>query len=340
MTEDFAERIALLAIDGIAREFPNKIAHVMHSDGDALPPRKLTPAFFGCFDWHSAVHSHWCLVRLLRFAPKQSWTDHARETLNRSFTPQNIAGELRYLTGPDREGFERPYGLAWLLQLCAELREWDDAAAGVWLNILRPLEELAADRFRLWLPKLTHPIRTGEHSQTAFAMGLVLDWSLIAGDEELTELVRNRALDFHADDVNAPLHFEPSGHDFLSPCLAEADLMRRCLNESPFTDWLSQFLTDLPTDGRADWLPPAKVSDPTDGKLAHLHGLNLSRAWMLRGIADGLPADDPRAVSLRAAAENHVAAGLPAVTGEHYSISHWLGSFAVYLLTNRGIGLS
>jgi len=338
-----AGTIAELALAGIHREYPNKIAHVMHGDADALPPRELTPIFFGCFDWHSAVHSHWCLVRLLRFLPDEDWSPTARNALRASFTAEKIDGERRYLTGPDREGFERPYGLAWLLQLAAELREWDDLEGREWVKLLSPLETIAAERFRRWLPKLSHSIRTGEHSQTAFAMGLVFDWAVSVGDDAMRELIIEQTLRFHSNDENAPLHLEPSGHDFLSPSLAAADLMRRAVSAEKFAGWLSRSLPQIPVEPNTDWLPPATVTDPTDGKLAHLHGLNLSRAWMLEGIAAALPS--PRAATggdsciaaLQATAKSHREAGLPAVTGEHYSISHWLGSFAVYLLTERGL---
>jgi Protein of unknown function (DUF2891) len=337
LSADFAARIAALAVDGIRREYPNKIAHVMAGDAAARPPRELTPVFYGCFDWHSAVHSHWCLVRLMRCFPDAAWVRDARVAMRGNITREKAAGELRYLTGPDREGFERPYGLAWLLRLCAELREWDDADGREWLAILTPLEQLAAERFRAWLPKLSHPIRSGEHSQTAFAMGLAFDWCETAGDSGLRDVLRESALRFHVADVNAPLHFEPSGHDFLSPSLAEADLMRRMLPAAEFAGWLEAFLPTIPRAGGSGWLPVGIVTDPADGKLVHLYGLNLSRAWMLEGVAAALPAEDARIPALRAAAAIHRAAALPAVSGEHYAISHWLGSFAVYLLTRRGM---
>ncbi|MFQ5731341.1 MAG: DUF2891 domain-containing protein [Planctomycetaceae bacterium] len=333
-----AERIARLALDGIGRDYPNQIAHVMHADGDARPPRNLTPIFYGCYDWHSAVHSHWCLIRLLRCAPNGGeWREECVERLDAQFTADNAAGEVAYLSAAGRQGFERPYGLAWLLQLCAELREWDEAAAQEWADVLQPLEHIAANRFQDWLPKLTHPIRSGEHSQTAFAFGLALDWSRTTGDAAAESLLCERSLFYHRDDSDAPLHFEPSGHDFLSPALAEADLMRRVLPTGEFGNWLSAFLPGLPNDGSADWLPLEIVTDPTDGKLAHLYGLNLSRAWMLEGVAAGLPDGDSRVRSLTRTADRHRDAGLPAVTGEHYSVSHWLGSFAVYLLTRRNV---
>ena len=242
---------------------------------------------------------------------------------------------------PGRTGFERPYGSAWLLQLAAELREWDDPAARRWLDALVPLEFTAAAQFRTWLPKLTHPIRAGEHSQTAFAFGLVHDWARRASDAAMLDLLEARIAEFYLDDRRCPLGYEPSGHDFLSPCLAEADLLRRVLAPDRFAAWLAEFLPDIPTAGDATgWLEPAVVTDAGDGKLVHLDGLNLSRAWMLEGIAAALPAGDPRRPALLAAAERHRAAGLAAVTGEHYQGGHWLGTFAAYLVTGRGLPAS
>ena len=331
------ERFAALALECLHQEYPNKIAHVLNSDDDARPPRELTPVFHGCFDWHSAVHGHWLLVRLCRTYPAAPFVAEARAALAQSFVPTKVATEVEYLTGEGRKTFERPYGLAWLLQLCAELREWDDPQARQWTAALEPLERLAAERFKSWLPKLSHPIRTGEHSQTAFAMGLVFDWAGCRGDEEMAALVAQRARDYHLNDRGAQLAFEPSGQDFLSPLLAEADLMRRVLAPPEFAAWLGRFLPELSLDGSTGWLQPAVVTDKTDGKLVHLDGLNLSRAWMLEGIAAGLPADDPRLAGLRAAARAHRRAGLDAVAGQHYEGGHWLGSFAVYLVTKRGL---
>ena len=332
-----AARFARLALDCVHREYPNKIAHVLNDDGDAQPPRELTPAFYGCYDWHSSVHGHWLLARLARLHPSAETTPAARAALGRSLTVANLQREAEYLAAPGREGFERPYGLAWLLQLAAELREWDDPDARRWRDALAPVETLAADRIREWLPKLTHPIRSGEHSQTAFAFGLILDWARTAGDEPMTSLVTRRLTDYYAADHDCPLHYEPSGHDFLSPCLAEADLLRRVTAPAAFADWLRAFLPGIPSDGDAEWLVPAVVSDPTDGKLVHLDGLNLSRAWMLEGIAAGLPAGDDRRPALLAAAAAHRASGLASVTGATYEGGHWLGTFATYLVTRRGL---
>jgi len=330
------ERFARLALDCVHREYPNKISHVLLSDDDVAPPRDLTPAFCGCFDWHSSVHGHWMLARLARLYPDAAFVPEARAALEVSLTPENIAAEAAYLAGEKRESFERPYGLAWLLCLAQELREWDDEDARRWAANLEPLESAAWNRIAAWLPKLYYPIRTGEHSQTAFAFGLILDWAETSGDLEKIELLRSTVLRLYLEDRDCPLGYEPSGQDFLSPCLAEADLMRRVLPPREFAEWLSGFLPGIPEGAGAGWLPVAVVTDRADGKLAHLDGLNLSRAWMLEGIIAGLPEDDPLIPALRAAASAHRDAGLAAVTGEHYEGGHWLGSFATYLVTEKG----
>ena len=334
---DFADRFGSLALACVHQEYPNKISHVMQSDADVQPPRVLTPAFYGCYDWHSSVHGHWLLARLARVRPGTDVAREARAALETSLTPANIAAEVAYLEGEGRASFERPYGLAWLLQLAAELREWDDPQARRWARTLAPLERAAVDRLSGWMPKLTHPIRTGEHSQTAFAFGLVLDWARITGDRKMEALISRRSRELSVADRGCPLGYEPSGQDFLSPCLAEADLLRRVLPPAKFAAWLGGFLPEVPLDAGAGWLPVAVVTDRADGKLAHLDGLNLSRAWMLEGIAAGLPEDDPRRAALTAAAAAHREAGLAAVTGEHYEGGHWLGTFATYLVTRRGL---
>jgi len=332
-----AERFARLALACVHQEYPNKIAHVLQSDADVRPPRQLTPAFYGCYDWHSSVHGHWLLARLARTFPDAPFAVDARAALAESLTPERIAGEAAYLSGSGRVSFERPYGLAWLLQLAAELREWQDPQAHRWAATLSPLERLAAQRVAEWVPKLTHPIRIGEHDQTAFAFGLILDWSRVANDTAVHDLLVRRIGELYLGDRDCPLAYEPSGQDFLSPCLAEADLARRVLAPADFAAWLHRFLPQIPTDGSTGWLAPGVVTDPADPKLAHLDGLNLSRAWMLEGIASGLPAADPRRAALDATAAAHRKAGLAAVTGEHYEGGHWLGSFATYLVTGRGL---
>lgn len=330
LDEVTAARFAQLALDCVHKEYPNKIAHYMQSDADLKPPRELTPAFFGCYDWHSSVHGHWLLVRVAKHFPGSDAAKAARAALARSLTPQNIAAEVTYLTSPGRESFERPYGIAWLLQLAAELRASDDSQAREWSAVLAPLEAAAVRRLTSWLPKLSYPIRIGEHDQTAFAFALIWDWARIAHDATMESLLREKAAQFYIADRACPIAYEPSGQDFLSPCLAEADFMRRILEPREFARWLTAFLPQIPRDGSASWLPVARITDRSDPKLAHLDGLNLSRAWMLEGIARGLPAGDPRRSALRATATRHSAASLSAVTSEHYVGSHWLGTFALY----------
>jgi Protein of unknown function (DUF2891) len=335
-----AVRFAALALKCLHQEYPNHVSHTLNSAADARPPHELTPAFYGCLDWHSDVHGHWLLVRLLRLFPQAPFASGARAALAQSFTPQNAAGEVAYLHGAGRASFERPYGLAWLLRLAAELRRWDDADARRWAGALAPLETEAAARLETWLPKLHYPIRIGEHDQTAFSFGLMWDWSGVSADTHMRSLLADAAERFYRRDRACPLAYEPSGEDFLSPCLAEADFMRRVLAPSQFARWLSVFLPQIPrvaTAPATSWLVPGIVTDRADPKLAHIDGLNLSRAWMLQGIARGLPQTDPRRPALLKAAAEHADASLPAVTGEHYEGGHWLGTYAVYLTSEAGL---
>jgi hypothetical protein len=320
-------RFARLALACVEREFPYQAPILLRSEQDLRLPRDETPAFRGCFDWHSAVHSHWLLVRLLATGGAGAVTEEARAVLARSLTPEHLAAEERHLQR--RPAFERPYGLAWLLALETELHAWDDPAAPPLAAAVAPLAEVARSHLASWLPRLTHPVRSGAHSQTAFALALALDHARADGHTGFEERVIERATALFGDDHDYAPHLEPSGEDFLSPTLGAADLMRRVLGAEAFAAWLTRVLPSLP-----DGLPsPERVSDPTDGRLAHLDGLNLSRAWMLRGIASALPGGDPRREPLRECAAHHTAAGLAAVTEDRYETAHWLGSFAVYLLT-------
>src|SRR6266849_132656 len=241
-----AERFAKLALACVHKEYPNKISHVLNSDADVAPPRNLTPAFCGCYDWHSSVHGHWLLVRLIRTFPDASFAAPAREALKKSLTAENLKAEAAYLRGEGRASFERPYGLAWLLQLCGELREWDDPQAREWLANLKPLEDAAVERLTTWLPKLSHPVRVGEHDQTAFGLGLTFDYARTAKNDALAKLIRDSSKKFFLADKNCPLNYEPSGEDFLSPCLGEADLMRRVLPQKEFASWLKAFMPQIP----------------------------------------------------------------------------------------------
>tara|TARA_B100000700_G_scaffold276283_1_gene322710 strand:+ start:130 stop:1218 length:1089 start_codon:yes stop_codon:yes gene_type:complete len=330
------EKFAELALECVHKEYPNKISHTLQSDEDVKPPRDLYPSFYGCYDWHSSVHGHWLLTRLARLYPENDLSTESIVKLNKSLTAENLIEETNYIKGKGRAAFERPYGIAWLLQLAAELEEWNNESANLWRENIKPLEEILSQRIEDWLPKLTYPVRSGQHSQTAFALGLIIDWARTTGNVDLALLIEERSIDYFANDKDCPISYEPSGADFLSPCLAEADLMRRVLQPQDFSTWLSDFIS-IPIEENVNWLEPAIVSDPSDPKLAHLDGLNLSRAWMLEGIASGLPSDDPRIRSLLRAAEKHADTGLAAVTGEYYEGGHWLGSFATYLVTQRGL---
>ncbi|HEX4153851.1 MAG TPA: DUF2891 domain-containing protein [Steroidobacteraceae bacterium] len=332
-----AGRFAGFALKCLHEEYPNHISHTLSGDADVKPPRELTPAFYGCYDWHSAVHAHWLLARLLHLFPDADFATAARAAIAESLTAAHVEGEVRYLEHEDRASFERPYGLAWLLALCAELRAWQDPQAQQWAAILQPLESEAAMRLENWAGKLRYPIRVGEHDQTAFSFGLVWDWAGVAQNPQMRSVLAYAARRFYEQDRDCPLSYEPSGEDFLSPCLGEADFMRRVLAPEAFAHWLSGFLPKIPKNARQAWLDPAVVVDRADPKLAHTDGLNLSRAWMLEGIASGLPPSDRRIAALRAAALMHSEAALPNITGEHYVGAHWLGTFAVYLTSEAGL---
>jgi hypothetical protein len=333
------DRFAQLALACVHKEYPNIVKHMMNSDEDVQTPKRLYPAFYGCFDWHSSVHGHWLLTRIASQHPNTASYQAIINSISQSFTQTNIEGELAYFNRENTgTSFERPYGLAWFLQLTTELREWNNPQAKIWLRNLLPLENKIVANLSDWLPKLAFPIRVGEHSQTAFAFGLMLDWSATANNQVFHDLLKSNITRLYSDDVNCPLAYEPSGQDFLSPCIAEADLMRRVLSNRQYTDWLSAFLPTIPTNGDGTWLSVATVVDKSDGKLAHLDGLNLSRAWMLEGIASALVAQDPRKKAIMNAAKAHKQAGIDSVINDmHYMGSHWLGSFATYLETQRGL---
>ena len=337
ISSELADRFSSLALNCIQQEFPNKISRTTDSAEAIGRPRKIFPTFYGCFDWHSSVHGHWLLVRLLSVGPQDAkWRAPAIEKLNDNFTAENLAGEVANFARPARGSWERPYGLAWYLQLTTELRQWDHPQAKVWLKLLEPLEVDISDSLKQWLPKLAYPIRLGTHNQSAFAFGLMYDWAREVGDTEMQTLITQRSMAFHKQDVNCPISYEPSGEDFLSPCLMEADLMRRILTPKDFSNWLTDFLPSIPNNGSANWLEPGIVKDASDGKLVHLDGVNSSRAWNLYNIARALPKGDSRKPALVAAAKVHAETGVAAVSDQHYSGSHWLASFATYLMTDRG----
>jgi hypothetical protein len=330
-----AERFARLALQCVDREFPNKPEHVLDGASDIRAPKDFHPAFFGCYDWHSSVHGHWMLARLLRLHPEMPSADQIRAVLDAHFSEAAIQTETRYLDLKSARSFERPYGWAWTLRLAAELEAWDDPRARAWRGRIKPLETAIVVRFHDYLPRLTHPVRTGVHPNTAFALAEALDYARAVGRKDFEKVLLARSSFYFGQDRACPLSYEPSGEDFFSPCLAEADLMRRVLPRKEYGRWLGRFWPRLQAK-RALRLTPAVVTDPTDPKLVHLDGLNLSRAWMLRGIAQALPAKDARRTALLAAAGAHQAAGLARVASGHYEGEHWLASFAVYLLTQTG----
>ena len=329
--------IVELALDAIQRDYPYHLSVLLGSDADLGPPRALTPAFRGAFDWHSSVHGHWALVRALRTCPDAPWAQRARMRLALDLSPKHLAAEEAFLRAPGREGWERPYGLAWLLTLSAELAAWNDEGGRHWAEMLLPLETLASSRMLGWLERLTWPVRSGEHSQSAFALGLFHDWARRGGRADLASRIAEGAVRLYGADRDAPVRYEPSAHDFLSPVLGEAELLRRCMPGHAFTPWLARFLPAPDAHDLKRWLTPVVSPDPADGKFAHLDGLNLSRAWMLEGLVSALAPDQPLADVLGEAARAHCAAGLEGTRGSHYAGTHWLGSFAIYLMTGSGL---
>ena len=333
LTTDLAGRFAEVALAGIGREYPNHPGHLLTHPADLQSPRTLHPAFYGCYDWHSAVHSHWLLVRLLRRFPQLPQATAIRAALNRHLTEANLLVEAAYLQQPQRQSFERPYGWTWLLKLAEELHGWDDAEGAAWSHHLQPLVEVIAARYHEFLPKQTYPIRVGTHANTAFGLAFALDYARTAGRPELAKLLEERALAYFGQDRDYPAAWEPNGSDFLSPALVEADLLARILPPDEFARWLAGFLPGLAAGEPAALFQPAVVSDRADPQIVHLDGLNLSRAWCMRRIAAALPPDHAVRPVLSAAAQRHTATAVPHVTSGHYVGEHWLASFAVYLLT-------
>jgi len=328
-----ASGFARLTLKCLTREFPNKPDHVINDTGDVRSPRSMHPAFYGCFDWHSSVHGHWMLVRLLRFFPELPEAGDIRRALNANLTRDNIRTEMAYLDEPNRQSFERTYGWAWFLKLAEELRSWDDPDARLWSEALRPLADVLASRYADFLPRQTYPIRTGVHPNTAFGLAFALDYARATKASRLESLLVERSRKYFLDDRDYPSGWEPGGEDFFSPALMEADLMRRVLQPREFHRWLSRFLPGIGEGNPRALITPALVTDRTDPKLVHLDGLNLSRAWCMRSIASALPQGDPARRALVQAAEAHAAAGLAYVASGDYVGEHWLASFAVYLLS-------
>ena len=338
LTDDQVTRFARLAIEGIPQQYPNKPSNVMVGPESVLSPQEMHPVFFGCFDWHSSVHGHWMLVRLAKSYPDATIVEEIRSLLDSQFTAEKLGAEAEYFKQKENRSFERTYGWAWTLRLAAELHDWDDPDAKRWARNLAPLEDQIVELTLDYLPRLTYPIRTGVHPDTAFALGQILDYARAVGNGKLETLILQYSREKYLADTGYPSRFEPSGEDFFSTAWNEADLMRRVLAADEFAQWLEQFLPDLddPESDAAVLLKPAVVSDVTDPKIVHLVGLNLSRAWTQHGVFSALPADDPRRSVLQQSVAAHTKAGLEYVFSGHYEGEHWLATFAIYLLTEVG----
>ncbi len=328
LTLDLAERFADLALGHVRREYPNNLDHALAGPADAVTPRALHPIFYGSYDWHSCVHGHWMLARLLRRFPDMRRGADIRALFDEQFTPETVAGECAYFAAPTARGFKRPYGWAWLLKLATELALLDDPR---WSHALAPLADLLAQRFGDFLPIAAYPVRSGAHFNTAFGLRLAADYAAAAGDRALAAVVVDAARRWYGEDADCPAWGEPGGDDFLSPALIEAECMRRLLPEEAFRPWFDRFLPGIAEGRPATLFGPASVTDRTDGKIAHLDGLNLSRAWCWRALAAALPAGDPRRSAMEEASARHLAAGLPHLSSD-YMGEHWLASFATLAL--------
>lgn len=331
LNEQTASGFARLAFHCIQKEYPNKLDHVMNDEGEVKSPKTLHPAFYGCFDWHSCVHGHWMLVRLLKLFPGLPEAKEIRMAIDKNLSVQNIKVEVQYLDQPNRKSFERTYGWAWLLKLADELRSWDDPDGRRWSKNLEPLAHAIVNNYLNFLPKQTYPIRTGVHPNTAFGIIFALDYAKDSGNKELEALLIERSKTYYGNDKNYPVSWEPGGEDFLSPAFEEADLMRRVLNKNEFDKWFNNFLPGISKNGNENILEPAVVADRTDPKIVHLDGLNLSRAWCMAGIASELDIDNPAKEILLKAAYKHAKDALAHVASGNYEGEHWLASFAIYM---------
>jgi len=328
-----AAGFAAIALANVSREYPNKLDHVISDAAGVLPPRALHPAFYGSFDWHSSVHMHWLLVRCRRLHPSLSERAAIDGVCDRHFAPETIAAEVAYLSEPHARAFERTYGWAWLLKLADELHQSDDDAARRWSHALAPLADAIVARYFDYLPRAQYPLRYGTHANSAFGLALALDYAKRTTLTRLIDLCEHKAHDWFLGDRDIPAAWEPSGADFLSPALMEADLMRRVLASDAYASWLAGFLPHFSAASPQALFAPIKIGDRSDGQIVHLDGLNFSRAWNLAGIASSLPRSDARVEVARAAASRHVEAGMSGLESGDYVGEHWLASFATLALT-------
>jgi hypothetical protein len=332
-----ASELVTLSLGCTNRPYPNKPSHVYEEEAQVLPPRAITPAFYGCFDWHSAVHGHWAMVRILALYPDLPQRTAIESRLDEHLTPAVIERELAFFREQRTETFERPYGWGWLLRLSDELRQLDHPHAAAWRSALQPLVDQIASRTTGYLDRLSVPIRSGTHSNTAFALAHMLDYAAGGGHTELAANLERRALDFYRNDRACPTAYEPSGEDFVSPCLAEADVMRRILDAPDFVTWLDRFLPHLGSPEAAPLRHPVEIRDLQDPRIGHLIGLAFQRAWCFDGIASALPEGDPRVPVLAALARLHRREGVRQMFNSGYGGEHWLASFAIMAMTGPSL---
>ncbi|GAA4900945.1 DUF2891 domain-containing protein [Flaviramulus aquimarinus] len=323
-----ANALAELPLNCINTEYPNRLSQTLGSHEDLKQPNELHPAFYGCFDWHSAVHGHWSLVSLLKLFPNIDNAEGIKQKLLNNISKEKIEAEVEYFHGKHNKSYERAYGWAWLLKLAEEIHTWDDDTARLLENNLKPLTNLIVEKYIEFLPKLNYPQRVGTHTNTAFGLSFAYDYAETLNHEALKINIKNRAMFFYLKDVNCPMSWEPSGSDFLSPCLEEAALMKRLLSATDYKSWFEAFLPQL--KDKNFQLEVGVVSDRTDGHLVHLDGVNFSRAWSLNKIAKGLPEYE----HLTYIANQHINYSLPSLVGDSYEGGHWLGSFAIYALNS------
>ncbi|MBX3254357.1 MAG: DUF2891 domain-containing protein [Chitinophagaceae bacterium] len=330
LTAEGASLLAALPLKCIDQEYPNKTSHTSASDSDhIMTPRQQHPAFYGCFDWHSCVHGHWMMIKLLKKFPDLPEATAIRKAINQTITTTNIATEVQYFEAPLAKAWERTYGWAWLLKLDAELLNWNDEDGRRWQAALQPLTRLVVQRWMDFIPKQTYPNRTGVHPNTAFGLVFALDYARAANIPAFENLIVEHAKRLYANDQNIPALWEPDGADFLSPALEEADLMRRILSKQEFLKWFQQFITPGGINHLTN-LPV--VSDRTDYQIVHLDGLCFSRSWCMKGLANTLPASHPARKLLMRSSVKHLAEALPHVVSGNYGGEHWLASFVVYAL--------
>ncbi len=333
LTKEVASGFVHLALNCVQKEYPNKTGHVMNDESEVLSPSVMHPAFYGCFDWHSSVHGHWMLVRILKLFPNLSEATQIRKVLNENLSAENILKEVEYYNQEGRKSFERTYGWAWLLKLAEELNAWEDVDGKGWEKNLFPLTERIIKSYIDFLPKQVYPVRTGVHPNTAFGISFALDYAKKVQNDAFLDLLIERSKTYYQNDKDGPAIWEPGGEDFLSPVLVEADLMRRVLNKEEFAMWFNHFLPGFTDEKYPNLINPAVVSDREDPKGVHLDGLNLSRAWCMLGISNALPENDPLKKILIDAAKTHAQDALTNVATGNYEGEHWLASFAVYLLS-------